>query len=201
MRARMAIASSEVLVALREVLLKDKPHDLLSASPKATVPVLVLPDGTVIEESLDIMQWALNKNDPLHWLDAAKFGSTWIQACDGEFKHWLDRYKYADRYPEHTADFYRESAETFLTKVETTLSASLWLTSDVPSVADVALFPFVRQFAGVDLAWWQEAPYPFTRQWLTRWVESALFSTIMAKYPRWEPGQTEQRFPSEAPDT
>jgi len=197
----MAIAASGVQITLREVLLKDKPHELLSASPKATVPVLVLPDGNVIEESLDIMQWALSKNDPHQWLDGAKFDSIWIQACDGEFKHWLDRYKYCDRFPEHPTAFYRKNAEAFLTKVETTLSASSWLTGDAPNVADVALFPFIRQFAGVDMAWWQETRYPCTRQWLARWVDSALFSTIMAKYPRWEPGQTGQRFPSEAPDT
>ena len=201
MRARMAIASADMPVSLREVLLKDKPSELLAASPKATVPVLVLPDGSVIEESLDVMQWALNANDPQGWLKGAALDSDWIRACDGEFKHWLDRYKYADRYPEHPATTYRENAETFLIKVERALSDSSGLTGDTPSVVDVALFPFIRQFASVDPVWWQEAPYPCTRRWLEGWLGSALFSTIMAKYPRWESGQPGQRFPLEAPAT
>ena len=196
MRARMAIAESGVQVSLREVLLKDKPPELLSASSKATVPVLVLTDGGVIEESLDVMQWALKIHDPQHWLKSADFDSDWIQACDGEFKHWLDRYKYADRYPEHPATFYREKAEAFLASVEAALSASAWLTGDAPRLVDVAVFPFIRQFAGVDPAWWQAAPYPYTQLWLDGWLNSVLFSTIMAKYPRWESGQPGQRFPS-----
>ena len=197
----MAIAASGVTVSLREVLLKDKPSELLAASPKGTVPVLVLPDGGVIEESLEVMRWALKANDPQGWLKEADIESEWIQTCDGEFKHWLDRYKYADRFPEHPATTYRENAETFLTKVEGALSKSSGLTGDTASVVDVALFPFIRQFAGVDPNWWQGAPYPCTRRWLEGWINSALFSAIMAKYPRWETGQTGQRFPSETPAT
>ena len=197
MRARMAIAAAGVTVSLREVLLKDKPSELLAASPKGTVPVLVLPDGGVIDESLEVMLWALNANDPQGWLQGAEIASEWTQACDGEFKHWLDRYKYADRHPEHPAAVYRKNAETFLDKLEIALTASSWLTGDTPGVIDVALFPFVRQFAGVDPAWWQEAPYPNTQQWLDGWLNSALFLAIMAKYPRWESGQPGQVFPSE----
>ena len=195
----MAIAESGVQVSLREVLLKDKPPELAAASSKATVPVLVLTDGSVIEESVDVMRWALEQHDPHHWLKSLDFGSDWIQTCDGEFKHWLDRYKYADRFPEHPATFYRENAEAFLASVEAALSSSAWLTGDAPRLADVAVFPFIRQFAGVDPAWWQAAPYPCTQLWLDGWLNSALFSTIMAKYPRWESGQPGQRFPSEAP--
>ncbi len=201
MRARMAIAAAGVTVSLREVLLKDKPSELLAASPKGTVPVLVLPDGGVIDESLEVVLWALNANDPQGWLQGAEIASEWIQACDGEFKHWLDRYKYADRYPEHLATTYRENAETFLAKVEGALSNSSGITGDTSSVVDVALFPFVRQFAGVDPEWWQEAPFPCTRRWLEGWLGSALFSKIMAKYPRWKSGQPGQQFPSDAPAT
>jgi glutathione S-transferase len=196
----MAIAESGAQVLLREILLKDKPPELLAASSKATVPVLVLVDGTVIEESLHVMQWALVRHDPHHWLKGATFDSDWIQACDGEFKYWLDRYKYADRHPEHPAAVYRENAETLLARLEAALSASSWLAGDAPSVVDVALFPFIRQFAGVDPAWWQAAPYPRTRLWLEGWLNSALFSTIMAKYPRWESGELGHRFPPQAPD-
>ena len=195
MRARMALAASGAEVTLREVLLKDKPAELLAASPKATVPVLVLSDGRVIEESLDVMQWALEYRDPFGWLEGAALDSDWIIECDGDFKHWLDRYKYADRYPEHTAEDYRKNAEAFIQRLEDQLSGSDWVIGDAANAIDVALFPFIRQFAGVEPSWWQQAPYPNVRQWLENWLNSALFSAIMAKYPRWESGQPGERFP------
>jgi glutathione S-transferase len=130
MRARMALAAAGTGVMLREVLLKDKPAELLVASPKATVPVLVLSDGRVIEESLDVMRWALEHSDPLSWLDDASLDSDWISECDGDFKHWLDRYKYAERYPEHTAEDYRKNAEGFIQKLEDQLSVSVWVGGD-----------------------------------------------------------------------
>ena len=197
MRARMALAASGAKVMLREVLLKDKPPELVEASPKATVPVLVLSDGRVIEESLDVMRWALEQNDPLSWLDDALLDSDWISECDGDFKHWLDRYKYAERHPEQSAEDYRKSAEGFIKKLEDQLSVSDWLGGTAANAVDVALFPFIRQFAGVDPLWWQQAPYPNVRQWLENWLNSALFSAIMAKYPRWESGQPGERFPSD----
>ena len=195
MRARMALAASGAEVMLREVLLKDKPAELLAASPKATVPVLVLSDGRVVEESLDVMQWALEYRDPLNWLEGEALESDWISACDGDFKHWLDRYKYSERYPEHTAEDYRQKAETFVQKLEDWLSVSDWVGGDAANAVDVALFPFIRQFVGVDPSWWQQAPYPKVRLWLENWLNSALFSAIMAKYPRWESGQPGERFP------
>ena len=155
MRARMALAASGAEVMLREVLLKDKPSELLAASPKATVPVLVLADGGVIEESLDVMQWALKRSDPLEWLAGGALDSEWIGECDGEFKHWLDRYKYADRHPEHTAEDYRKNAEAFIQKLEDQLSGSDWVGGESANAVDVALLPFIRQFAGVDPSWWQ----------------------------------------------
>ena len=141
MRARMAIAASGVQVSLREVLLRDKPPELLAVSPKATVPVLVLTDGSVIEESLDVMQWALKASDPQDWLKSVDFDSDWIQACDGEFKGWLDRYKYADRYPEHPASVYRQHAEAFLAEIEAKLSASLGLAGEAPASSMWPYFP------------------------------------------------------------
>ena len=195
MRARMALAASGAEVMLREVLLKDKPAELLAASPKATVPVLVLSDGRVIEESLDVMQWALEYRDPLNWLEGEALDSDWISACDGDFKHWLDRYKYAERYPDHAAEDYRQNAEAFIQKLEDQLSSTDWVGGDAANAVDVALFPFMRQFAGVDPSWWQQAPYPHVQQWLENWLNSALFSAIMAKYPRWESGQPGERFP------
>ena len=195
MRARMALVASGAVVELREVLLKDKPPELVAASPKATVPVLVLSDCRVIEESLDVMQWALVQSDPLGWLEGTALDSDWISECDGDFKHWLDCYKYAERYPEHTAEDYRQKAESFIQKLEDRLSVSDWMGGGAAHAVDVALFPFIRQFAGVDPSWWQSAPYPSVRRWLENWLNSALFSAIMAKYPRWEPGQAAERFP------
>ena len=197
-RARMAVAAAGIEVTIREVMLKDKPPELIAASAKATVPVLVLPDGNVIDESLRVMGWALTQRDPLGWLSGEGLTSDWIQKCDGEFKYWLDRYKYADRHPEHTAEHYRQEAEVFLRKIEDRLTGFSWLGGEAPSVTDVALFPFVRQFAGVDPAWWQSAPYPGTRIWLAQWLDGPLFSGVMTKYPRWEPGQPGARFPTEA---
>ena len=195
MRARMALVASGAVVELREVLLKAKPPELLAASPKATVPVLVLSDGRVVEESLDVMQWALERSDPLSWLEGAALDSEWISECDSDFKHWLDRYKYAERHPEHTAEDCRQKAETFVHKLEHQLSVSDWLSGTAANAVDVALFPFIRQFAGVDPSWWQQAPYPHVQQWLENWLNSALFSAIMVKYPRWESGQPGERFP------
>ena len=195
MRARMALATSGAEVMLREVLLKDKPPELIEASSKATVPVLVLSDGRVIEESLDVMQWALKQSDPLEWLAGGALDSDWISECDGDFKHWLDRYKYAEQHPEHSAEDCRKNAEGFIQKLEDQLSVSDWMGGDAASAIDVALFPFIRQFAGVDPSWWQNAPYPSVRRWLENWLNSALFSAIMVKYPRWEFGQPGERFP------
>tara|TARA_B100001057_G_scaffold13715_1_gene12864 strand:+ start:267 stop:935 length:669 start_codon:yes stop_codon:yes gene_type:complete len=195
MRARMALAASGAEVMLREVLLKHKPAELLAASPKATVPVLVLSEDQALEESLDVMQWALEHCDPLGWLDGTPLDSGWISECDGDFKHWLDRYKYAEGYPDHTAEDCRSNAEEFIQKLEHQLSVSDWVGGEAANAIDVALFPFIRQFAGVEPSWWQQAPYPKVRQWLENWLNSALFSAIMVKYPRWESGQPGERFP------
>ena len=200
MRARMALAASGARVILREVLLKDKPAELMAISPRATVPVLVLSDGTVLDESLEVMKWALQQHDPLGWLESKGFEADWIDECDHDFKPWLDRYKYADRHPEHSVEFYRENAEAFICKLERALEASKWLCGAAAGAADVATFPFIRQFAGVDPIWWKEAPYPCTRAWLKKWLSSALFSTTMANYTRWESGQTEVEFPEQLPD-
>lgn len=196
MRARMALAASGARVILREVLLKDKPAELMAISPKATVPVLVLSDGTVLDESLEVMKWALQQHDPLGWIESKGFEADWIDECDHDFKPWLDRYKYADRRPEDPAEYYREEALAFIFKLESALEKGKSLCGDRASLADVAIFPFVRQFAGVEPSWWQAAPYPRTREWLDEWLNTGLFSAIMAKYARWEPGQPIVMFPT-----
>jgi len=192
----MALAAANSVVELREVLLKDKPADLTAVSPKATVPVLVLPDGQILEESLDIIDWALNQSDPLHWARGRAGATDWVQRCDGELKMWLDRYKYADRFPEASAEHYRQKAEQTLQHMENAFEAHRWLGGVSASVADVAVFPFVRQFAAVEPQLWTQAPYPKVRAWLAYWLDSTLFASVMEKYPRWEPEQPITLFPA-----
>ena len=192
----MALAAANSVVKLREVLLKDKPADLTAVSAKATVPVLVLPDGQILEESLDIIDWALEQSDPLNWARGDVGATDWIQRCDGELKTWLDRYKYADRFPEASAEHYRQQGEQTLRHMENAFETDSWLGGISADIADVAVFPFVRQFAAVEPQWWAQAPYPKVRAWLASWLESALFASVMKKYPRWEPEQPTTLFPA-----
>ena len=196
MRARLSIAYSGTQVALREVVLKDKPSAMLEVSPKGTVPVLIDIDGTVIEESLDVMRWALAQNDPENWLDGLGLDDPLILTCDDEFKHWLDRYKYANRFPEQNEQWYREQGELFLDQLEQLLTHHRYLRSDSLSAVDVAVMPFVRQFVGVDTNWWSERPYPQLATWLEQLLASDLFKGVMKKYPRWQEGDPAIPFPS-----
>jgi glutathione S-transferase len=184
MRARMAIWAATTQVEVREISLREKPAHLLQISPKGTVPVLQLPNGTVLEQSLDIMQWALAQNDPQGWLNADREAvNALITINDGDFKKALDRYKYPDRYPEHTQTFYREQGEQFLQRLEAALARHDYLLGDKPSMADVAIFPFIRQFAAVDAEWFASSSYPKLRAWLEGWLESPLFAQVMQKFP------------------
>jgi glutathione S-transferase len=188
MRARMALWCAEIAVDLREISLRDKPPEMLAISPKGTVPVLHCFDGQVIEQSLDIMHWALQQHDPQGWLrweegsEAFARQESLILCNDTTFKYWLDRYKYAERYPEFDLAYYRQQALSCqLEGLEQRLSQSAFLGGEMADLSDVALFPFVRQFAAVDANWFEASPYPATRQWLRGWVESELFKKIMAK--------------------
>ena len=183
MRARMALKYAGIDVEIREISLKNKPKSMLDVSPKATVPVLVLQEGAVIEESLDIMRWALQQRDSDGWLSANELGKELIAQNDGSFKQALDKYKYAIRFPEQSAETYRTQGEVFLQKLESHLNQSTYLLKDQISQADIAIFPFVRQFSGVDAAWFETAPYPKLKAWLKSLVESELFISIMEKHP------------------
>ncbi len=199
-RARMALACSGIRVELREVVLREMPAALLACSAKATVPVLLLPDGRVIDESRDIMVWSLAENDPQQWLPGAGEGvlealNQLIRANDHSFKQHLDRYKYADRHPQHPAGVYRAEAEGFLQQLECNLRQHGWLLGERMGLADVAIFPFVRQFALVDKAWFDRTPYPRLHAWLNHFLESALFLQVMEKYPQWRDGDTLTLFP------
>ncbi len=206
MRARMAIAVSGQRCELREIVLKSKPPEMLAASPKATVPVLVLPSGAVIEQSLDIMRWALEQHDPEGWLAADSAGlearQALIAANDGPFKRDLDRYKYPNRYAaEHAGDdkafaeAHRSSAARWLMELEARLSRNGWLSGPSASLADMAILPFVRQFAHTDAAWFAAQPWLHLVGWLGRWETGALFARVMEKYPAWQAGQVRVEFP------
>jgi glutathione S-transferase len=199
MRARLAIAYSQQSVELREVVLRDKPQALIDASAKATVPVLVRA-GSIIDESIDIMSWALSCNDPDNWLRSDNSDQQrQIEALhvhnDNVFKYWLDRYKYADRYPEQEVLYYRQQAELTLANLEQRLAQHRYLIDDEISWADMALMPFIRQFAHTDKAWFVRSPYPRLIQWLERLMTQPPFTNIMKKYPPWQPGQAVTLFP------
>ncbi len=184
MRARMALSYAEIPVEIREISLKQKPAHMLQVSPKGTVPVLVLPDGQVIEQSLEIMQWALQQKDADGWLSAdPQHATLLITENDGSFKESLDRYKYAVRFPQHSAEDYRQQGELFLAKLERHLQQSAFLLGNAMGMADVAIFPFIRQFAAVDDAWFETTGYVKLKLWLQHLVESALFQQVMVKYP------------------
>ena len=178
-RARMAIFYAGIEVEIREVDLKAKPAHLLAISPKGTVPVLELANGDVLEESLVIMHWALAQADPEHWLIASDEVDDLIKWNDGEFKYYLDRYKYADRYPEFSQDYYRQQASRFLIEINERLKRNRYLCGQQTTIADVAIFPFIRQFASVDREWWQDSPFQAVNSWLQGFVESELFTLVM----------------------
>jgi len=225
MRARLALAVSETRCELREVVLRDKPAELLQVSPKGTVPVLVLQAtpaatggqeassdqttrqaaGRVIEHSLDIMLWALRRNDPERWLQPSA-GTledmlAWIRECDGPFKQHLDHYKYPERYPGSDPMAHRTLAEPFLQQLDERLSNTPYLFGSHAALADRAIAPFVRQFAHTDKAWFAAQPWPALQAWLQGFLDSALFERVMRKYLAWHPGNPVVPFPPEhAPD-
>lgn len=192
MRARLALHAGQCRVELREVVLRDKPQAFLELSPSATVPCLIHADG-VIDESLDIMRWALAQNDPHGWLDMPQAGEVLIAHCDGPFKHALDRTKYASRYPDEDPTRHRADASAFLADLEGQLGAWLY---ERPSLADYAILPFVRQFAFIDKPWFDAKPWPRLHRWLNGFLASSDFVDIMHKYPQWQDGDTPTWFPA-----
>ena len=200
MRARLAVAISGIKVELREVVLRDKPPSLLAFSPKGTVPVLVLSEGAVIDQSLDVLLWAFAQNDPDGWLDIdQELFVELVARNDGEFKRNLDGYKYPERYPDSdkTAEQCRADAESWLSELNERLSAAENLLGEHPTAADIAIMPFIRQFANTDAEWFKNSPYSELRRWLESWVESPLFLSVMNKYPQWSKGDAETWFPDD----
>ncbi len=187
MRARLALVVSQTACELREVKLADKPQAMLDASPKGTVPVLVLEDGAVIDESEDVMRWALARNDSEGWLE--RDDPALIEECDGPFKHALDRYKYPNRYDGCDPLPHRAAGLEFLQQLDARIGGQGQLCGDRRGLADAAIFPFVRQFANHDRQWFDAQDLPHVHEWLAGHLDSPLFKTIMQREKPWQPGQ------------
>jgi len=187
MRARLAVASAGITAELREILLRDKAPELIEASSKATVPVLV--GDAVIDESLDIMLWALGENDPEGWLDMPAEGHALIAKSDSHFKPALDAYKYK------RSDADRATAATFLHGLDQMLDGQPYLFGQTATLADMAILTFVRQFAFVDKPWFDAQPWPHLSAWLENFIASSRFADIMQKYPKWQAGDPVTVFP------
>ncbi len=196
MRARLALLAAGLTVELREVVLRDKPKAMLDASPKGTVPVLVTVEGRVIDESLAVMRWALGYSDPQQWL--APDGPTmdaWIARCDGDFKHHLDRYKYATRYDDVDPVSHRTAAAAFLQSLEQQLSGATFMFGATRALCDVAIAPFVPQFRIADPAWFDAQPWPNVQQWLRHFTTWSLFELAMVKHTAWRDYEPQVLFP------
>lgn len=199
MRARLALVVSNCVCELREVVLRDKPQEMLAVSPKGTVPVLLDTDGRVIDESIDIMLWALTKHDPEKWL-IPESGSLaemleLIAQFDRGFKYHLDRYKYPNRYQDTDGIVHRHEGYLYLERLSQQLSKTKYLFGNRLALADMAIAPFVRQFAHTDLAWFNQQQLPHLHEWLARFVDSEIYNRVMEKYPKWESGTEGVIFP------
>ncbi|GAC33113.1 glutathione S-transferase domain-containing protein [Paraglaciecola polaris LMG 21857] len=206
MRARLAIYKSKQPVALRDIVLKNKPPEMLAASPKATVPVLVLTSANVLDESLHIMLWALGESDPHGLLRPEIVSYTeqsngnnatgtladaleLIHQFDHEFKTCLEAYKCAKRYHENNLQDCRQACEVHIQDLEQRLCKHKYVIDDTESIADIALLPFIRQFAKIERQWYLQSPYPHIKFWLDSYLQSPMFTKVMAKYPLWSPDQ------------
>lgn len=190
MRARLGLLLAQQPVMLRDIVMTNIPEEMFEASPKGEVPVLVLGDGTVIDESIDIMRWALNINDPQdllykHHSNLIEEIKNFIKHNDNKFVEALKKYKAASRYHDNAEVERREECEIFIQDVEGRLSKQKYIFGDEPSLADYAILPFIRQFSRVDRKWFLQSPYQKLRNWLERHYQNPLFSKAMKKYPQW----------------
>lgn len=193
-RARLALLSSGLVCRLREVSLANKPAEMIAASPKATIPVMVLPDGQVWEESLDIMNYALAQNDPENWLTEVTVGDYELVATnDQTFKVHLDGYKYPGPNPAERA-MHRQAGLDILRSYEDRLAQNDFLTGPTCKITDIAILPFIRQFAAVDEAWFADQNIPNVQHWLADFLASTMFQAAMATFPVWKTGEVEPLF-------
>ncbi|KGJ92459.1 glutathione S-transferase [Thalassotalea sp. ND16A] len=186
MRARLAIYKSKQPIELRDVVLNNKPQQMLTASPKGTVPILVLASEQVIDESLEVMLWALNESDPDDLLHSGCAEIlTLIEQFDEPFKTCLEQYKCAKRYHESNLTECRQACEVYIKDLEQRLTEHAYIIDEKESLADIALLPFIRQFAKIERQWYLQSPYPNVKRWLNRYLQSPMFTKVMAKYPLW----------------
>ena len=183
----MVLSYMEVSVELREVLLNERPQSLYKISSKGTVPVLLLKDGKVLDESLDIMRWAIKQGKQKLYEDKLNEQNQLIKYNDTKFKYWLDKYKYHVRYLEHSREYYQRKCSKTLTEYDMRLKENAYLMGDRIRLADIAIFPFIRQCANVDQNWFNNK-YPNLNQWLEIWKQSRLFKSVMMKYNQWRLG-------------
>ena len=193
-RARLAIQASGIEVELREVVLRDKPPDFLASSPKGTVPIIVNANE-VVEESLDIMLWALSMSDPKGWLKMPDAGYEWIARNDGPFKTALDHTKYSVRYPQLNPHFEREKAKKFLHDLDTQIGSNMWIFGKNCTLADMAILPFVRQFSNINNNWFSSQNWQNIHRWLTAFLHSNKYNSVMIKYDKWIAGDSIISFP------
>jgi glutathione S-transferase len=200
MRARLGLLLAEQTVLLRDIVLKDKPDEMMQVSPDGTVPLLILNDGTVINESLEIMLWALEQNDPHQLLgenrQAMPAIMDLVNRFDADFVHWHEQYKRACRRHDMATVFYRRKCEAFLAELERRLASHPFILGQSATLADYAMMPLIRQFSRIDRPWYRQAPYPKLRQWLDKHLQSQLFSKAVAQYERWLPERKDVLFTS-----
>ena len=183
----MVLSYMKISVELREVLLNERPKSLYKVSSKGTVPVLVLKDGKVLDESLDIMQWAIKQGEQKLYEDKLNEQNQLIKYNDTKFKYWLDRYKYHVRYLENSKEYYQRKCSKTLAEYDMRLRGNVYLMGDRIRLVDIAIFPFIRQCANVDQNWFNNK-YPNLNQWLEIWKQSRLFKSVMMKYDQWTLG-------------
>lgn len=194
-RARLALLACEVQCELREVVLRDKPKEMTDISPKSTVPVMQLENGDVIDESYDIIVWAVKQNDPKKWAPYLDELKSLVQINDHKFKIHLDKYKYSSRNPEISMEEHRENSDFFLKDLDEMLKSRRFLSSDRQTVTDISVFPFIRQFAFVDKNYFDDRPYPHLQKWLEWHLDSDQFKNIMNKNTQWKNGDEITYFP------
>lgn len=191
-RAHMALKYASLEIILRNVELSDLPAEALAVSPHATVPSLVIGENDFMDESWDIVKWATQNNDPENWLgvdnEYLNDAEMLVETNDFSFKDDLDHYKYADRHPEHSMEYYRQRCEEFLEELNDMLEENNFLLAEVITIADIAIFPFIRQFAMVDKDWFDKAPYPGLQRWLSFMLDTEWFGEAFKKRDTWEPG-------------
>lgn len=192
MRAHMALKYAGLKIILRDVKLSDLPAEVLAVSPHATVPSLAISENEYMDESWDIVKWAVQQNDPENWLgennEYLNEAEMLVEINDFSFKDDLDHYKYADRYPEHPMEYYRENGEEFLEELTELLQQNTFLSADHITITDIAVFPFIRQFAMVDKEWFDKSPYPELQRWLLAMLSSEWFIEAFKKHETWETG-------------